>query len=81
MLGLIDGDVAVIGADLADTGETVLARMLAAGGELVTLVLGEGAPTGLAEQLVAHARRQRPEVDAVVVAGGQEWAPLLIGVE
>ncbi|WP_329498310.1 DAK2 domain-containing protein [Kitasatospora herbaricolor] len=81
VLGLIDGDVAVIGADLAGTGETVLARMLAAGGELVTLVLGEGAPPGLAEQLVAHARRQRPEVDAVVFEGGQEWAPLLIGVE
>ncbi|MCX5210642.1 DAK2 domain-containing protein [Kitasatospora sp. NBC_00240] len=81
VLGLIDGDVAVIGADLAGTGETVLARMLAAGGELVTLVLGEGAPRGLAEQLVAHARRQRPEVDAVVFEGGQEWAPLLIGVE
>ena len=81
VLGLIDGDVAVIGEDLAGTGEVVLARMLAAGGELVTLILGEGAPAGLAEQLVAHARRQRPEVDAVVFEGGQESAPLLIGVE
>ncbi len=71
----------MIGDDLAGTGEVVLARMLAAGGELVTLVLGEGAPAGLAEQLVAHARRQRPEVDAVVFEGGQESAPLLIGVE
>ncbi|MER5641193.1 DAK2 domain-containing protein [Kitasatospora sp. NPDC002227] len=81
VLGLIDGDVAVIGADLLETGGTVLARMLAAGGELVTLVLGAGAPDGLADQLVAHARRQRPEVDTVVFAGGQEAAPLLIGVE
>ncbi|MFI6448146.1 DAK2 domain-containing protein [Kitasatospora sp. NPDC050543] len=81
VLGLIDGDVALIGRDLGATGEAVLARMLAAGGELVTLILGEGAPEGLAEQLVAHARRQRPEVDAVVFEGGQESAPLLIGVE
>ncbi|MFC9329393.1 DAK2 domain-containing protein [Kitasatospora sp. NPDC057015] len=81
VLGLIDGDVAVIGTELAGTGETVLARMLAAGGELVTLILGEGAPAGLADRLVAHARRQRPEVDAVVFEGGQESAPLLIGVE
>ncbi|AUG79836.1 dihydroxyacetone kinase [Kitasatospora sp. MMS16-BH015] len=81
VLGLIDGDVAVIGADLLETGSTVLARMLAAGGELVTLVLGAGAPATLADQLVAHARRQRPEVDTVVFAGGQEAAPLLIGVE
>jgi len=81
VLGLIDGDVAVIGADLAETGAVVLSRMLAAGGELVTLVLGEGVPVSLAEQLVAHARKQRPEVDTVVFQGGQEAAPLLIGVE
>ncbi|WP_441250090.1 DAK2 domain-containing protein [Kitasatospora sp. McL0602] len=81
VLGLIDGDVAVIGPDLAGTGAVVLSRMLAAGGELVTLVLGAAAPTALADQLVAHARRQRPEVDTVVFAGGQEAAPLLIGVE
>ncbi len=81
VLGLIDGDVAVIGPDLLGTGEVVLSRMLAAGGELVTLVLGAGTPAALADQLVAHARRQRPEVDTVVFAGGQESAPLLIGVE
>ncbi|MGF1429759.1 DAK2 domain-containing protein [Kitasatospora sp. LaBMicrA B282] len=81
VLGLIDGDVAVIGRGIAATGAEVLSRMLAAGGELVTLVLGEGAPADLADHLVAHARRQRPEVDTVVFAGGQESAPLLIGVE
>ncbi|WP_380285279.1 DAK2 domain-containing protein [Kitasatospora purpeofusca] len=81
VLGLIDGDVAVIGAGLAEVGESVLDRMLGGGGELVTLILGEGAPEGLAEGLVAHARHSRPEVDAVVFHGGQESAPLLIGVE
>ncbi|WP_327069071.1 DAK2 domain-containing protein [Kitasatospora sp. NBC_01250] len=81
VLGLIDGDVAVIGSGIAQTGAEVLSRMLAAGGELVTLVLGEGVDPGLAEHLVAHARRQRPEVDTVVFAGGRESAPLLIGVE
>ncbi|MDH6578924.1 DAK2 domain-containing protein [Kitasatospora sp. MAP5-34] len=81
VLGLIDGDVAVIGPGLLSTGETVLSRMLAAGGELVTLVLGAGTPHRIADELVAHARRQRPEVDTVVFAGGRESAPLLIGVE
>ncbi|MET8544148.1 dihydroxyacetone kinase, partial [Kitasatospora sp. NPDC004799] len=81
VLGLIDGDVAVIGAGLAEVGESVLDRMLGAGGELVTLILGEGADAGLAERLVAHVRHRRPEVDAVVFHGGQEPAPLLIGVE
>ncbi|MEV6208094.1 DAK2 domain-containing protein [Kitasatospora sp. NPDC051914] len=81
VLGLIDGDVAVIGHDTAGTAAVLLDRMLAAGGELVTLVLGADAPGHLAEDLVAHARRQRPEVDTVVYQGGQEAALLLIGVE
>ncbi|WP_354642454.1 DAK2 domain-containing protein [Kitasatospora camelliae] len=81
VLGMIDGDVAVIGEDLAQTALTVLARMLTAGGELVTLILGEGVPAGLADRLVADARRERPEVDTLVYEGGQESALLVIGVE
>ncbi|MEV6106537.1 DAK2 domain-containing protein [Streptomyces sp. NPDC051940] len=81
ILGLIEGDVAVIGQDVADTAEAVLDRMLAAGGELVTLVLGPTAPDGLAERLQAHVRRSHLAVDTVVYDGGQEGACLLIGVE
>jgi dihydroxyacetone kinase-like predicted kinase len=81
VLGLIDGDVAIIGADLGGTGEVLLDRMLAAGGELLTLVLGDGVPRQLADRLIAHVRRLRPEVDTVVYDGGQESAPLLIGLE
>ncbi|MEU8925070.1 DAK2 domain-containing protein [Kitasatospora sp. NPDC048545] len=81
VLGLIDGDVAVIGGGLEEVGESVLDRMLGAGGELVTLILGEGTDEALADRLVAHVRHRRPEVDAVVFHGGQEPAPLLIGVE
>ena len=45
VLGLIDGDVAVIGAETGQTAAIVLDRMLAAGGELVTLIVGEGVRT------------------------------------
>ncbi|SEO00272.1 hypothetical protein SAMN05216267_101534 [Actinacidiphila rubida] len=81
VLGLIDGDVAVIGADLAATAEVVLDRMLAAGGELVTLVLGTHAPAGLAERIEAHVRDGHLAVDTVTYAGGHHGVPLLIGVE
>ncbi|MFG2136240.1 DAK2 domain-containing protein [Streptomyces sp. NPDC048650] len=81
VLGLIDGDVAVIGADLAATATTVLDRMLSAGGEMVTLVLGAGVPDSLAESLERHVRERYLAVDTVVYAGGQHAAPLLIGVE
>ena len=59
-LGLIDGDVAVIGGDLVETGTVVLDRMLAAGGEMVTLVLGAGAPTDLADRLERPRPRRPP---------------------
>ncbi|MFE1172720.1 DAK2 domain-containing protein [Streptomyces sp. NPDC058773] len=81
VLGLIDGDVAVIGADLTRIATTVLDRMLSAGGEMVTLVLGADAPGTLAERLERHVREHHLAVDTVVYEGGQHAAPLLIGVE
>lgn len=81
VLGLIDGDVAVIGADLLGTARTVLDRMLAAGGELVTLVLGAGVPSDLAERLERHVRETHLAVDTVSYRGEQPAAPLLIGIE
>ncbi|MGW7266729.1 DAK2 domain-containing protein [Streptomyces sp. NPDC054842] len=81
ILGLIDGDVAVIGSDLAETAEVVLNRMLSAGGEMVTLVLGDEAPETVAAHLEACVRESYLAVDTVVYRGGRQGALLLIGVE
>ncbi|MEU9170153.1 DAK2 domain-containing protein [Streptomyces sp. NPDC048420] len=81
VLGLIDGDVAVIGSDVTATAEGVLDRMLSAGGELVTLVLGDEAPEAVAEHLEARVRESYLAVDTVVYRGGRQGALLLIGVE
>ncbi|MFD4558813.1 DAK2 domain-containing protein [Streptomyces sp. NPDC058469] len=81
VLGLVDGDVAVIGADVTATARAVLDRMLAAGGELVTLVLGDEAPASVADILEIHVRESYLAVDTVVYRGGRQGALLLIGVE
>nr|WP_240979788.1 DAK2 domain-containing protein [Streptomyces sp. HNM0574] len=81
VLGLVDGDVAVIGTGVAEVAAEVLERMLAAGGELVTLVLGERYPAGLARRLEGQVRRGHLAVDTVVHEGRQPSAPLLVGVE
>ncbi len=81
VLGLLDGDVAVIGADVSEVAKTLLERMLASGGELVTVVTGAEAGTHLAAQLIDHLRRGHPEVEASVYDGGQTHFPLLLGVE
>lgn len=81
VLGLIDGDVAVIGPDVTATAATVLDRMLRAGGELVTLVVGDEAPETIAEHLEARVREAYLAVDTVVYRGGRQGTLLLIGVE
>ncbi|MFF2850419.1 DAK2 domain-containing protein [Streptomyces sp. NPDC058001] len=92
VLGLIDGDVAVIGtsgedrgtladAALTETAVTVLDRMLAAGGEMVTLVVGDDLPDTVAHRLERHVRDAHLAVDTVVYRGGRHAALLLIGVE
>ncbi|MFH8532381.1 DAK2 domain-containing protein [Streptomyces tendae] len=81
VLGLIDGDVAVIGADVSRVAATVLDRMLSAGGELVTLVLGDEAPESVADHLEARVREAYLAVDTVVYRGGRQGALLLVGVE
>ncbi|MFB7027906.1 MULTISPECIES: DAK2 domain-containing protein [unclassified Streptomyces] len=81
VLGLIEGDVAVIGKDLTETARTVLDRMLSAGGELVTLVVADDTPPGLAADLERHVRRGYLAVDTTTYHAGAEAPPLLIGVE
>lgn len=81
VLGLVDGDVAVIGQDVTETALAVVDRMLAAGGELVTLVVGDGAPESVAERLEARVREGYLAVDTVVHHGGRQGSVLLIGVE
>jgi hypothetical protein len=81
VLGVVDGDVALLGDDVADTAQEVLRRLLSAGGELVTLVMGADAETGLAERTQAALLRERPDLEVIVVDGGQPVYPLLIGVE
>ena len=78
-LGVIGGDFAVVGDELGAVAVVVLDRLLAAGGELVTLVSGQDS-TGLAETASAWVEEFHPHVDVVVYDGGQERYPLLMSV-
>ncbi len=79
-LGLLDGRVVLVGAGLEWVARGLLDR-LGEGAELLTLVLGAGAPDGVGERLRAHAAARCPGVQVVVVDGGQPHAPLLLGAE
>lgn len=81
VLGIADGEVVLIAPDLAVGALWLAHRMLLAGGEIVTALLGRDADDALAEGLVADLRRSHPEVDVVVHRGGQTDCPLVLGVE
>ena len=78
---VIAGDFAVVGNDVFEVTVEVLDRILSPGGEMVTVVLGEGGADGVEEHLTEHLRQARPDVDLVVYDGGQENYPLFIAVE
>ncbi|HYN65718.1 MAG TPA: DAK2 domain-containing protein [Ornithinibacter sp.] len=81
VLGIVDGDVAFLGTDVATAAREVLDRLLSAGGELVTLVVGAEAEAGLGAGVAAALEHDRPELEVVLIDGGQPVYPLLIGVE
>ncbi len=80
-LGLAGHDVVVIEHDLVAAGASLLDKVLAAGGELVTMLVGSDAPEDLTEQLTAHLDAHHPEVEVVVYHGGQGSDLLQLGVE
>ena len=63
-------------------GRELLDRMLSAGGELATLVVGgDDAAAALGDAVCAHLAAVHPTVEVVRYAGGPGAVPLLIGVE
>ncbi|MDI1459512.1 DAK2 domain-containing protein [Catellatospora sp. KI3] len=81
VIALIEGEVNLIGDDLRTVCVQLLDRMLASGGELVTLIVGAQAPQELVPALNAHVAARWPFVEIHVYDGGQPHYPLLVGVE
>jgi dihydroxyacetone kinase-like predicted kinase len=81
ILGLIDGDVVEIGRGMLAVAFGVVDRLLGVGAELMTIVLGQGAPPHAGRVLEDHVRERAPLTDVSVYEGGQPDYPVIIGVE
>ncbi|WP_185994990.1 DAK2 domain-containing protein [Nocardioides campestrisoli] len=82
VLGVVEGDFAVVGQDLYEVATGILDRLLGAGGELVTIVAGaDPGADELAARCAQSVEAGHPHVDVVVYEGGQERYPLLMCVE
>ncbi|MGY1746658.1 DAK2 domain-containing protein [Blastococcus sp. SYSU D00695] len=78
-LGSAEGDVVVVGRDRDAVACELLDRLLSAGGELATLVVGPDA--GLGDVACRHLATTHPTVEVVRYDGGAAGVPLLVGVE
>jgi dihydroxyacetone kinase-like predicted kinase len=78
-LGSAEGDVVVVGPDLTEVARELLDRLLSAGGELATLVVG--ADPGLGDAVCAHLAAAHPTVEVARYDGGPPGTLLLVGVE
>jgi dihydroxyacetone kinase-like predicted kinase len=81
VLGTVGGDVVAVGNDLGTVGADVVARLLADGGELLTVISGVGGGPELSAAVARSARAGHPDVEVSVIDGGQATYPLLLGVE
>ncbi len=80
VLGIIEGDFVMVGHDLVEVARSIIDRLLGGGGELVTLVAGEGGDE-LASQCERYVETAHPTADVVSFPGGQPRYPLLLSVE
>ena len=81
VLGLIDGDVVDIGADISAVALTVTDRLLGVGAELLTVLVGLDAPDGIGAAVTEHVRSRAALTEVCVVAAGQPRPPVVIGAE
>jgi hypothetical protein len=77
---VIAGDFAAVGQERDVVALDIIERLIAGGGDLVTLVAG-AEDDGLAARCAAYLEASHPAVDVVVYDGGQERYSLLVSVE
>jgi dihydroxyacetone kinase-like predicted kinase len=80
-LGMVEGDFAVVADNAVAAAVEVVRRLLGGGGEMLTLVTGDGCDDTLVREVTEAVAATRPDVDVVVYHGAQAGYPLLIGVE
>lgn len=81
VLGVVNGDFAIVGSVEVDVACEVLQRLDLATAELVTLVIGRGGQPDTAERLAERLRHESPHVDVEVHVGDQDTYTLFLAVE
>jgi fatty acid kinase len=80
-LGIAGDEVLIVGEDLTAAGAGLIDLLLAAGGELVTVLTGAGVDPRVGEALQEHVHNQHLGVELVTYHTDHRGDALLIGVE
>jgi dihydroxyacetone kinase-like predicted kinase len=78
-LGSAEGDVLIVGSDLAAVACELLDRLLSGGGEMATLVVG--VDEALGDAVCDHLSSVHPTIEVTRYGGGPSGIPLQAGVE
>ena len=80
-IGIFDKDIVVSVADLAESAQALLLKMLDEDSELVTIIYGEGATEEAAAELASFACEKFEDAEVMVVQGDQPVYAYVIAVE
>ncbi len=80
-LGIAGDEVLIVGRDVAAAGAGLIDLLLAAGGELVTVLIGAGIDEKVGERLRDHVRQRHLGAELVSYRTDHRGDALLIGVE
>ncbi len=80
-LGIAGEEVLIVGEDIVAAGAGLIDLLLVAGGELVTVLTGEGVDASVGEALREHVRRRHLGAELVTYHTDHRGDALLIGVE
>ncbi|WP_328353761.1 DAK2 domain-containing protein [Mycobacterium sp. NBC_00419] len=80
-LGIAGDEVLVVGKDVTAAAAGLIDLLLVAGGELVTVLIGQGIDPGITAALADHVHRRHPGIELVTYCTGHRGDALLIGVE
>jgi uncharacterized protein len=81
VLGLVQGDFVEIGDSAVEVGWRVIERLLAAGGELLTLIAGADVEPAILDELSRRATAANRALEVERVDGGQSRYLFLVGLE
>jgi dihydroxyacetone kinase-like predicted kinase len=80
-LAIAGDEVVIVGDDVVAAAAGLIDLLLAAGGELVTVLTGVGVESEVGNALVDHVHRHHPGTEMVTFHTGHRGDALLIGVE